>query len=213
MRTGAEVVGLDNPDIDVQVYGRSQEWRLLWSSMTLARAPLEHLLQWPRPHRTQTARPPIALTLLYPTALTRKTPPSRRRRPIRLSRSAAHTRPSPTMSAKASGADPRPNGDAKSRQHHDGSSGRAFTVEQKAAVVRIKRCSPTAFYEILGLEEVKTTCSDSEIKKAYRKLSLLTHPDKNGYEGADEAFKRTCALHVVYLVILWVVERAMLNYL
>ena len=80
-------------------------------------------------------------------------------------------------------------------------------------MVRIKRCSPTAFYEILGLEEVKTTCSDSEIKKAYRKLSLLTHPDKNGYEGADEAFKRTCALHVVYLVILWVVERAMLNYL
>jgi DnaJ family protein B protein 12 len=62
-------------------------------------------------------------------------------------------------------------------------------VEQKAAVIRIKRCSPTAYYEILGLEEVKTTCTDNEIKKAYRKLSLLTHPDKNGYEGADEAFK------------------------
>jgi len=95
------------------------------------------------------------------------------------------------MSAKASGADPRPNGDAKNRGHHDGSSGRAYTVEQKAAVIRIKRCSPTAFYEILGLEEVKKTCSDGEIKKAYRKLSLLTHPDKNGYEGADEAFKST----------------------
>ena len=93
------------------------------------------------------------------------------------------------MSAKASGADARPNGDAKSRQHHDGSSGRAFTVEQKAAVIRIKRCAPTAFYEILGLEEVKATCSEGEIKKAYRKLSLLTHPDKNGYDGADEAFK------------------------
>ncbi|KAF2742575.1 DUF1977-domain-containing protein, partial [Sporormia fimetaria CBS 119925] len=73
--------------------------------------------------------------------------------------------------------------------HHDGSSGRAYTVEQKAAVIRIKKCSPTAFYEILGLEEVKTTCSESDIKKAYRKLSLLTHPDKNGYQGADEAFK------------------------
>lgn len=93
------------------------------------------------------------------------------------------------MSGKSSGAQPHANGDAKSRQHHDGSSGRAFTVEQKAAVVRIKRCSPTAYYEILGLEAVKSTCSDSDIKKAYRKLSLLTHPDKNGYDGADDAFK------------------------
>lgn len=92
------------------------------------------------------------------------------------------------MSARTSGANPQ-QGDAKNRQHNDGSAGRAFTVEQKAAVIRIKRCSPTAFYEILGLEEVKTTCSDSDIKKAYRKLSLLTHPDKNGYAGADEAFK------------------------
>ncbi|KAL1648663.1 Chaperone protein dnaJ [Didymella pomorum] len=75
------------------------------------------------------------------------------------------------------------------RAHHDGSAGRAYTVEQKAAVLRIKKCAPTAYYEILGLEEVKKTCTDGEIKKAYRKLSLLTHPDKNGYAGADEAFK------------------------
>lgn len=76
--------------------------------------------------------------------------------------------------------------------HHDGSSTRAFTTEQKAAVIRVRKCQPTAFYDILGLESVKTTCSDGEIKKAYRKLSLLTHPDKNGYTGADEAFKREC---------------------
>lgn len=75
------------------------------------------------------------------------------------------------------------------RTHHDGSAGRAYTVEQKAAVLRIKKCAPTAYYEILGLEDVKKTCTDGEIKKAYRKLSLLTHPDKNGYAGADEAFK------------------------
>ena len=90
--------------------------------------------------------------------------------------------------AKATGA--QPNGDAKNRTHHDGSSGRAFTVEQKAAVIRVKKCKATDFYDILGLEEVRTSCSDGEIKKAYRKLSLLTHPDKNGYPGADEAFKR-----------------------
>lgn len=93
------------------------------------------------------------------------------------------------MSAKASGVDTGANGSAKSRDHHDGSSSRAYTVEQKAAVIRIKRCQPTAFYEILGLEDVRATCSDSDIKKAYRKLSLMTHPDKNGYQGADEAFK------------------------
>lgn len=93
------------------------------------------------------------------------------------------------MSAKASGSDAQSNGNANQRGHHDGSAGRAFTVEQKAAVLRVRECSPTAFYDILGLEEVKKTCTDSEIKKAYRKQSLLTHPDKNGYEGADEAFK------------------------
>ncbi|KAF1835077.1 DUF1977-domain-containing protein [Decorospora gaudefroyi] len=87
------------------------------------------------------------------------------------------------MSGKTSGSD------ANSRDHHDGSAGRAFTVEQKAAVIRIKQCAPTAYYKILGLEEVKASCSDGDIKKAYRKLSLLTHPDKNGYSGADEAFK------------------------
>ncbi|GAM82949.1 hypothetical protein ANO11243_009350 [Dothideomycetidae sp. 11243] len=93
------------------------------------------------------------------------------------------------MSASASGASAKPNGDARSRSHNDGSSSRAYTPDQKAAVIRVRKCSATAFYDILGLESVKSSCSDGDIKKAYRKLSLLTHPDKNGYDGADEAFK------------------------
>lgn len=89
-------------------------------------------------------------------------------------------------SATASGADATPNGNAKSRDHNQGNQDKKYTIEQKAAVIRVRKCSHTAYYEILGLEH---SCSDAEIKKAYRKLSLLTHPDKNGYDGADEAFK------------------------
>ncbi|PSS27162.1 hypothetical protein M430DRAFT_37968 [Amorphotheca resinae ATCC 22711] len=91
--------------------------------------------------------------------------------------------------ATTSGADTSGNGAAKSRDHNQGNQERKYTLEQKAAVLRVRRCSPTAFYDILGLEEVKATVTEAEIKKAYRKLSLLTHPDKNGHEHADEAFK------------------------
>ena len=83
---------------------------------------------------------------------------------------------------------------AAPRAHNDGSSGRAFTPDQKAAVTRVRRCKATAFYDILGLEAERTTVGEAGIKKAYRKLSLLTHPDKNGCDGADEAFKSEWAL-------------------
>ncbi|KAJ5915131.1 J domain-containing protein [Penicillium verhagenii] len=88
-------------------------------------------------------------------------------------------------SATASGSDAKGDG-ARSREHNQGNQDRKFTPDQKAAVLRIRKCTPTAFYEILLIER---TATDSEIKKAYRKQSLLTHPDKNGYDGADEAFK------------------------
>lgn len=88
-------------------------------------------------------------------------------------------------SAKASGSDANGAG-ARSRDHNQGNQDRKYTVEQKAAVLRIRKCGATDFYEILSVERSAT---DGQIKKAYRKQSLLTHPDKNGYEGADEAFK------------------------
>ncbi|KAI1506738.1 hypothetical protein F5X99DRAFT_415377 [Biscogniauxia marginata] len=92
-------------------------------------------------------------------------------------------------SASTSGADSSANGSARSRSHNQGNQERKYTAEQKAAVLRIRRCKATAFYDILDLEAVRSSCSDADIKKAYRKQSLLTHPDKNGHEHADEAFK------------------------
>ena len=47
------------------------------------------------------------------------------------------------------------------------------------------------FYQVLG---VSRNASDSEIKKAYRKLAVQYHPDKNpGNKEAEERFKEISA--------------------
>ncbi|KAI9048699.1 hypothetical protein LZ554_007530 [Drepanopeziza brunnea f. sp. 'monogermtubi'] len=92
--------------------------------------------------------------------------------------------------ATTSGADAKTNGSApRSREHKQGNQEKEVKEEHRREVMRIRKCHPLAFYDILNLESVKTTCTETDIKKAYRKVSLLTHPDKNGHEHADECFK------------------------
>ncbi len=51
-------------------------------------------------------------------------------------------------------------------------------------IFRIRSCHD--YYEILG---VNKDAGETELKKAYRKLALQFHPDKNKAPGAAEAFK------------------------
>jgi len=51
-------------------------------------------------------------------------------------------------------------------------------------IYRVNNCKD--FYDVLN---IKKDATDTEIKKAYKKLALILHPDKNHAPGAAEAFK------------------------
>jgi len=70
-----------------------------------------------------------------------------------------------------------------------------FSKEQLDAVKKIKQCRD--YYEILGITKEAT---DSELKKAYRKMALQFHPDKNKCPGASEAFKGINAIYVMLFI-------------
>lgn len=62
-----------------------------------------------------------------------------------------------------------------------------YTKEQHDEVRRVLRLSEFAYYETLVVEKKATS---AEIKRAYKRMALRMHPDKNKAPKSDEAFKR-----------------------
>ncbi|KAI0061012.1 DnaJ-domain-containing protein [Artomyces pyxidatus] len=112
------------------------------------------------------------------------------------SSSAASSSGSGPSTSFTSGTETHPSATGAKHRHAGSSAGsaangtpekkREYTAENVAVVKRVRGCKVTEYYEILAL---KRDCEEADVKKAYRKLALALHPDKNGAPGADEAFK------------------------
>ncbi|KAJ9601899.1 Chaperone protein dnaJ [Cladophialophora chaetospira] len=61
------------------------------------------------------------------------------------------------------------------------------TKKQRAVVNRVLNCPDLDFYKVLDLEESAKT---EEIRRAFKELSILTHPDKSEVPDTTKAFQR-----------------------
>ncbi|CAN6223039.1 unnamed protein product [Urochloa humidicola] len=69
-----------------------------------------------------------------------------------------------------------------------------LTVCEVHCCAAVKINGETDWYGIL---QVETTANDMLLKKQYRKLALLLHPDKNKFVGAEAAFKLIGEAHTI----------------
>lgn len=61
---------------------------------------------------------------------------------------------------------------------------RTIAKEVRRAELELKKSQRKDYYKILGIEK---TATDNEVKKAYRKLAIVHHPDKNPGDASAEA--------------------------
>ena len=90
----------------------------------------------------------------------------------------------PTASSNASTAGARTTAGPSSPSSASASVEKDYTSDQLETVKKVRKCKD--YYEILG---VPKEFDEGTLKKAYRKLALQLHPDKNKAPGASEAFK------------------------
>nr|GEY03389.1 chaperone protein DnaJ 49-like [Tanacetum cinerariifolium] len=86
---------------------------------------------------------------------------------------------------EGSGGRSKVSGNGSGRVNGLGNGSSLGTNEQMTIVWEIRR--KRDYYDILG---VGKDCGVEDIRKAYRKLSLKVHPDKNKAPGSEEAFKK-----------------------
>ncbi|XP_062201570.1 chaperone protein dnaJ 49-like [Phragmites australis] len=91
----------------------------------------------------------------------------------------------PAAAAEATEADGLRERKQKGKKREEETGAREYTAEQLEVVRQVKKHTRD-YYQILGLEK---DCTVEDVRKAYRKLSLKVHPDKNKALGAEDAFK------------------------
>ncbi|KAG2388074.1 hypothetical protein C9374_000924 [Naegleria lovaniensis] len=95
----------------------------------------------------------------------------------------SHNASSSNASASTSRSHSATNGQSSSTD--DSPSTPTYTNEQRQEVLALLKLKDD-YYKVLGVEK---TATKEQIKKAYRKLALKFHPDRNSVPEATEAFK------------------------